>query len=437
MDAVDIGEQSLRDSAAIDKTRPETDWLQRYTRVRQTSEQICQPLETEDYLIQPIVEVSPPKWHLAHTSWFYETFILKPFSPGYHEYHPLFATLFNSYYNGVGVFHPRAQRGLLSRPTVAQVYDYRHHVDQAMALLWDSAGDTDRRQIETRLELGLHHEQQHQELMLMDIKNIFAHNPLRPDYLPFKDYPRSAAAGTMDWIPFTPQMAEFGHAGPGFHYDNEAPRHQRWVSGFELASRLVTNGEYLAFMADRGYEQPLLWLSDGWDYVHRQQWHAPLYWEKIEGRWWQMTLSGMRPIDEDEPVCHVSYYEADAYARWRKLRLPDEFEWELAATQTAASDANLYPQGLLRPVMAGNTGLSQMTGDTWEWTRSAYGPYPGFQADDGALGEYNGKFMANQMVLRGGCCVTAANHVRHTYRNFFYPHDRWAFSGIRLARDIP
>lgn len=413
---------------------PVTHPLAEYLRVRADSGALCRPLEIEDYGIQTMPEVSPIKWHLAHTSWFFETFLLRPFLPGYREFHPLFAHLFNSYYETVGSYHPRPQRGMLSRPTVAEINRYRAHVDEHMATLLQLDAGPDRDAILFRTELGLHHEQQHQELMLTDIKHVFASNPLHPAY---RKLP-APAAGTLPalrWLAYTGGVKTIGHAGAGFAFDNESPRHKVYVEDFQLASRPVTNGEFIEFIDAGGYDRPEHWLSDGWKTLNQQHWQAPLYWERVEGRWWHMTLGGLRRVDEHEPVCHISHYEAAAFAQWAGARLPTEAEWEIAAAPLPLS-GNFRASDFLQPVCApGTAGLQQMFGDVWEWTQSAYAPYPGYRAATGALGEYNGKFMSSQMVLRGGSCVTPVDHIRPSYRNFFFPGDRWQFSGIRLARD--
>jgi ergothioneine biosynthesis protein EgtB len=406
---------------------------ERYRNVRSQTEAICQPLAIDDYQVQSVPEVSPPKWHLAHVSWFFETFLLKSYLKGYRPMDPRFVHLFNSYYVTVGTYHPRAKRGVLSRPTVEQVYAYRAHVDQCMfeliencpEKLWDSVG--------WRIELGLNHEQQHQELLLMDIKRNFFENPLFPAY---------SAAGAVSlagpsafrWLEFAGGLKHIGHDGPGFCFDNERPRHEVSLRDYRLGSRLVTNGEYLEFIQAGGYLRPELWLSDGWNLVCSEGWRAPLYWIEVEGRWHEMTLQGLRPLKEAEPVCHVSYYEADAFARWRGARLPTEAEWESAVAYEPMA-GNFLETGLLHPRPSAAGTDRQWFGDLWEWTSSHYSPYPGFRPLEGSLGEYNGKFMANQFVLRGGCCVTPRSHIRPTYRNFFYPRDRWQFGGIRLASD--
>ena len=407
--------------------------LSRYRAVRRQSEILCKPLEVEDYGIQTCKDMSPPKWHLAHTSWFFETFLLKSFVHRYREFHPLFDTLFNSYYDTVGAYHPRPERGLLSRPTVAEVFDYRAHVDEQMIALISDADEERLKEVTPLIEIGLHHEQQHQELLLTDIKHIFAYNPFRPVYHQTKT--ATASATPLQWIDCDGGLCEIGHDGQGFAYDNETPRHKVYVEPYRLASRPVTNGEFMAFMDDAGYRRPEYWLSDGWKTVKQQGWEAPLYWQRMADQWWHMTLNGMRPVDEHAPLCHVSYYEADAYARWAHKRLPSEAEWELAAAELPVSGHFVNDEVFHPRPASGGDGLQQMFGDVWEWTASPYVPYPGFRALGGSLGEYNGKFMSNQLVLRGGSCVTPADHIRATYRNFFYPGDRWQFMGFRLAED--
>ncbi|MFH1817651.1 MAG: ergothioneine biosynthesis protein EgtB [Pseudomonadota bacterium] len=406
-----------------------------YLNVRLQSEALCAPLTREDHVIQTAPEASPAKWHLAHVSWFFETFLLKAYLPGYAEFHPRFGYLFNSYYEQIGKFHPRQERGFLSRPGVDDIIRYRAHVDEHMLTLLQRAGDDVWPALQQRLEIGLNHEQQHQELLLTDIKLNFSANPLRPAYRGDLPETSSATAPTLHWIALPGGIHEIGHPGSGFAYDNEKPRHRVYLNAFRLASRPVTNGEFLAFMQDGGYDNPAFWLSDGWATSRRLHWSSPLYWESQDGAWQQFTLGGMRPLNLAEPVCHVSYYEADAYAAWAGKRLPTEAEWEIAARGVAVG-GNLRDSGRLHPAPAPpGTGLLQMYGDVWEHTASPYQAYPGFRLAAGALGEYNGKFMCSQMVLRGGACVTAADHVRASYRNFFYPHERWQFQGIRLAED--
>lgn len=425
------GERALAAEGLPDDT-PEL--TRQYLTVRQASEEICAPLEIEDYGIQTMVDVSPPKWHLAHTSWFFETFLLVPSLPGYREYHPDFVRLFNSYYEQVGEYHPRPRRGLLSRPTVKEVYAYRAHVDEAMLSLLAQCPETERARTEHLIRIGLNHEQQHQELLLTDIKHILGTNPLRPAYRELAT--PGGRAATLRWHDFEGGLVRIGAEGEGFHYDNEAPRHQVWLEPFRLASRAVTNGEYLAFIEDGGYRRPELWLSEGWVALKQGRFRQPLYWEQHDGQWQEMTLGGLRPLDPEAPVCHVNYFEADAYASWAGHRLPTEMEWEHVASGQPV-EGNLRDRDRLQPVATpAADGVQQLFGDVWEWTRSAYAPYPGFAPPDGALGEYNGKFMCGQYVLRGGSCVTPADHIRATYRNFFYPADQWQFSGIRLASDL-
>ena len=403
--------------------------LNRYQQVRQISEKICQPLAIEDYQIQSMPDVSPPKWHLAHTNWFFETFVLLPHFPGYTVFHPQFNYLFNSYYEAVGDRHPRDRRGLLSRPTVAEVYHYRAYVDRAMnSLLSDISKNPD---LTDLIALGLHHEQQHQELLLTDIKHILALNPLHPVYRDDLQPHLAAADSTFDWLEYPGGLYSIGHQGSEFAFDNESPRHQTYLQDYRLGNRLVTNGEYLEFIQAGGYRNSKYWLAEGWFTVQTQQWQAPLYWELIDGEWWVMTLGGLQQLNNLEPVCHVSFYEADAYATWRGKRLPTEAEWEIATVNIPVI-GNFLGNDLLHPTSANNFH-HQFFGDVWEWTQSAYLPYPGFQIADGAIGEYNGKFMCNQMVLRGGSCITSIDHIRPTYRNFFPPSTRWQFSGIRLA----
>lgn len=407
----------------------------RYKQVRRVSETICRPLEIEDYGVQGMVNTSPPRWHLAHTTWFFETFLLKPYLPGYTAFHPQFESLFNSYYETLGAPFPRSLRGVLSRPTTEEIYSYRAHIDTALLELIDDVHGSPWDEVAARIVLGCHHEEQHQELMLTDIKYNFSLNPLRSSYRTDLLKVLIEAAVPLNWTPRLDGIYTIGARAKGFAFDNERPRHCIYLDSHLLATRLVTNGEYLEFIAAGGYQQAALWLADGWHIVREQNWQAPLYWQCIEGAWWQFTLSGMQPIIEAAPVCHVSYYEADAYARFRGARLPTEQEWEVAAVLQSAT-GNFREAGFLHPQpTTQQTRITQMFGDAWEWTSSAYIPYPGYRALAGTLGEYNGKFMANQMVLRGGSCVTPAGHVRATYRNFFYPHDRWQFSGIRLANN--
>jgi ergothioneine biosynthesis protein EgtB len=407
---------------------------QRLDAVRARTESLCAPLEIEDYVIQAIAEVSPPKWHLAHTTWFFETFILIPFAPGYRVFDDAYAHLFNSYYETAGTFFPRNQRGLLSRPPVADIYRYRSHVDEALQALLDDLPQPSARDILARVELGIEHETQHQELLLMDVKYNFFINPLKPAYRDIANLPPPASHPSMGWHAFGGGIVEVGHDGTGFSFDNERPRHQTLLRDFRLGSRLVSNEEYLDFIADGGYQRPGLWLSDGWHIISTQRWLAPLYWIQEGNDWQQFTLSGMRSLNLHEPVSHLSYFEADAYARWAGKRLPTEAEWEHTAASLPVA-GNFLESGLLHPQTARQSGLTQLYGDLWEWTQSAYTPYPGFRPLPGTLGEYNGKFMSGQMVLRGGCCATAQDHIRSSYRNFFRPADRWMFSGLRLAEN--
>ena len=408
-----------------------------YFRIRRFTEVLCEPLETEDYVVQSMPDVSPTKWHLAHTSWFFETFILRTAVNGYSIHNGMFQHLFNSYYKTVGDPFPRLQRGFLSRPTVAEVYAFREHVDRAMERFFADASGSVYHKYEFIAEVGLNHEEQHQELILTDIKHVLASNPLQPAYR--KDL--SAAPGEdarLGWTPFAGGMVEVGYRGESFSFDNERPRHCVYLRPFEIANRLVTAREYVEFMDDGGYHRPDLWLSDGWDARMRLDWFAPLYWQKIEGEWQVGTLSGSRAVDPNEPVCHISYYEADAYARWAGARLPREEEWETAAADETP-DGNFVERGHYHPVSLATRSTAeerpaQLFGDTWEWTASPYTAYPGYVPYEGSLGEYNGKFMCNQMVLRGGSCATSRRHIRSTYRNFFPPEARWQFSGIRLAR---
>jgi ergothioneine biosynthesis protein EgtB len=408
-----------------------------YQQVRQATETLCAPLAVEDYVIQSMPDCSPTKWHLAHVSWFFETFLLKPSSDGYQALDPRYAYLFNSYYNAAGDKYPRPQRGLVSRPTVSEVYAFRRHVDEHVLDLLECASDSALGEIAPIVVLGLNHEQQHQELIVTDLKHMFSHNPLHPEYSGrVAGGDASAALAKMEWVDFAEGIYWIGHEGDGFAFDNESMRHRVFLNAFRLASRLVTNAEFMEFMRDGGYERPEFWLSMGWATVQQERWQAPLYWQQDDdGAWWQYTLSGLRRVELGEPVSHVSYFEADAYARWAGARLPTEAEWESAAV-TAPIEGNFVESGRFHaaPATAGQ-GLQQMYGDLWEWTQSSYSPYPGFKIAPGALGEYNGKFMCNQYVLRGGSCATPRSHIRPTYRNFFPPDARWQFSGLRLAND--
>ena len=405
---------------------------ERFRAVRSATERLVEHLSPEDCALQSMPDASPLKWHLGHTTWFFETMVLERAEPGFRPLRPEFRVLFNSYYVAIGPRHPRPQRGMLSRPSLDEVRAYRADVDARMIRLLERGVAPG---VDALIELGLHHEQQHQELALTDFKNLLSLNPLNPVYRP-APAASDARAPALAWRRYPGGAREIGHRGADFCFDNETPRHAVLVNPYELASRPVTNAEFLAFMADGGYARPDFWLSDGWDARCAQGWESPFYWEKNETSWHVFTLGGLLPVAPDEPVCHVSYYEADAYARWAGARLPSEAEWELAAAGLPA-EGNFVESGRYHPAVApDNAGEpSQMFGDVWEWTQSPYGGYPGFRPAAGAVGEYNGKFMANQLVLRGGSCATPQSHVRATYRNFFYPHQRWQFMGARLARD--
>lgn len=400
--------------------------LDRYLSVRTLTVDLCRTLAPEDMVVQSMPDASPAKWHLAHTTWFFETFILVPQAPDYRPFHPQYAHLFNSYYYGAGRMYPRPERGLLSRPTVADIRAYREHVDEHMQrLLEQRAGDL---QFEFLVTLGLNHEQQHQELLLTDIKHLFSLSPLKPAWRELPMPPRQTAPA-LKFVAQPEGLFQIGHAGDGFAFDNETPLHRVFLRVHALANRPVTNGEYMEFIRSDGYQKAELWLSDGWASVQREHWNRPLYWN--EDLTTEFTLGGERELDPGAPVCHVSYYEADAFARWASARLPTEAEWEAIAADQPVS-GNFLGSGLFHPAAS---GAPHIYGDVWQWTASAYAPYPGFKPLAGTLGEYNGKFMANQLVLRGGSCVTPAGHMRVSYRNFFYPHQRWQFMGLRLARD--
>jgi ergothioneine biosynthesis protein EgtB len=390
-----------------------------FRQVRAQSVALAAPLSPEDCCVQSMPDASPVKWHLAHTSWFFETFILERFEPGFRPCHPVFRMLFNSYYNGVGDKYPRPQRGLLTRPSLAEVLDYRRDVDRRIGLLLAGRQQAGREaELASLLQLGLQHEQQHQELMQTDLKHLLSHNPLAP--AAYGALPASAPAPALQWLDFGAQLVEIGHAGGGFCFDNETPRHRQFVEPFALASRLVTNRELLAFIEAGGYDDPALWLAEGWDWRRANDLTQPLYWrrhQQISG-WQEFTLQGLQPLDLEQPALHLSLFEADAYARWAGARLPTEFEWEIAAAAAAAA----------------TPGLTQLFGVAWQWTSSSYAPYPGYVPAAGAIGEYNGKFMVNQYVLRGSSRATPAGHARRSYRNFFPAGARWQFSGIRLAR---
>lgn len=412
-------------------------WLERYQQLRKVTESLCAPLECEDYIIQSMPEASPVKWHLAHTTWFFETFVLAEHLPQYELFDPRYRYLFNSYYEAVGPRWPRPQRGVLSRPTVAEVYRYRRHVDEHTAELLSGRHDEELAGGLDTLVLGLHHEQQHQELMVTDLKHAWSLNPLHPVY-PQAPPQAGMAPPALRWLDFPGGLAEFGHAGGGFAFDNESPRHKIHLEGFRLGNRLVCNKEYLEFMNDGGYDRPELWLSDGWAARQARGWSAPLYWHEEAEGWRTVGLAGDQALALNEPVCHVSFYEAEAFARWAGARLPTEAEWEVAAANVLVS-GHFLEAGRLAPhaaLAADDKGpLFQLYGDVWQWTASPYIGYPGYRPTTGALGEYNGKFMCNQMVLRGASCATPRSHARRSYRNFFPPEARWQFTGIRVAQD--
>ena len=425
---------------------------QQYAQVRQQTVALAQPLSDEDCCAQSMPDASPVKWHLAHTTWFFETFILEKYEPDFAPFHPAFRVLFNSYYNGVGEQHPRPQRGLLTRPALPHVLAYRANVDvRLQRVLQAHEGDD---ALGALVQLGLQHEQQHQELIVTDVKHLLSCNPLWPAYREDPAPPSLARGGDglalrpachpMGWRRFGGGLVQIGHSGPGFAFDNEKPRHRVYLSPYQLATRVVTNADYLAFVQAGGYSEPAHWLAEGWDWRRQQGIAHPLYWQRdVHGGWHEFTLAGLHPLAPDQPVVHLSYYEADAYARWAGARLPTEAEWESAAALAArpedghyADTGALHPRGVPLPSDAGDAAqMLQMFGDVWEWTQSSYAAYPGFRTAEGAVGEYNGKFMVNQYVLRGGSCATPAGHVRGSYRNFFAATARWQFSGIRLARD--
>lgn len=402
----------------------------RYRQVRARTSALAAGLAPEDTVVQTMPDVSPTKWHLAHTTWFFEEFVLAAFEPGYERVHAGYDYLFNSYYNLVGPMFPRARRGVISRPTLAEVLEYRERVDTAVAaLLAEREGDA---ALAERIVLGCHHEEQHQELLVTDIKHVLAQNPLAPAWRELPP-PDSAAPPPLGWREFAGGLVEIGKAGEGFAFDNERPVHRVYLEAFALAERPVTNAEYREFIADGGYRRPELWLSDGWARVQADAWQRPFYWSEDAKR--EFTVAGLRAIEPAAPVAHLSHYEADAYARWAGARLPTEAEWEYAAADRAIA-GNFADAGRLHPAPLGAKPLAGLWGDVWEWTASAYLPYPGYCPPAGAIGEYNGKFMSGQMVLRGGSAATPAEHIRATYRNFFYPHQRWQFAGLRLARGL-
>ena len=425
---------SMGSAAFVGRDTPNSSLKDRLLDTRRLSTALAAPLSDEDQVVQANDDASPAKWHLAHTTWFFEAFVLAPFLEGYSLFDARVEYCFNSYYESVGPRQPRGRRGLLTRPSAEEVRAYRGHVDAALERLC-ADGDAYAKAAEL-IELGINHEQQHQELLLTDILSLFASGPLKPAY-------RQASPGVLvrdvaplDWVSFDGGIVEIGHGGEGFAYDNEGPRHEELIRPFKLASRCVSNGEWIEFIKSGGYTTPTLWLADGWAAVNTENWTGPLYFEEAEGGYMQMSLLGFRPVDLAAPVTHISYYEADAFARFAGCRLPSEFEWEVAASNVPVSGRTLGAD-LLRPMPAdAGGGLRQIYGDVWEWTGSAYLPYPGFKTAPGAVGEYNGKFMCNQFVLKGASCATPDGHIRPTYRNFFYPHQRWQFTGLRLATDV-
>ncbi|MDB6045104.1 MAG: hypothetical protein JWM63_3655 [Gammaproteobacteria bacterium] len=434
-----IGRTKLPSAAAAAALAFEAPRLaERYRQVRTATAALCAPLSAEDFVVQSMPDASPAKWHLAHTTWFWEEFVLQHAADRYEFHDKAFRYLFNSYYNTVGPMHSRPSRGLLSRPTVSEVMAYRTRVDERMATLLSGGRISDA--LARVVTLGLNHEQQHQELLLTDLKHLFSCNPLLPAYIQHAPAaPR--AAPTLSYRTFDGGLVEIGHSGADFCFDNELPRHRVYVASFHIATRAVTNSEFLEFVRDGGYETAAHWLSDGWATVQREGWARPIYWTQSLDR--EFSLTGLRELNPHAPVCHVSCYEADAFARWANARLPTEFEWEIAAAAAPQAgnfveNQHWHPLPAAHPAPASDAGLPpllQMFGDVWEWTQSAYAPYPGYRPVSGALGEYNGKFMVNQLVLRGGSCATPRSHIRSTYRNFFNPAARWQFSGVRLARD--
>lgn len=400
---------------------------------RKKTEALCQALAIEDYVIQAMPDVSPAKWHLAHTTWFFETFLLGPYLKNYRDFHPNFNFLFNSYYESLGSFYPRDKRGLLSRPTVEEIYNYRHYVDENLLQLIENANDQLLQKLMFTLMLGINHEQQHQELLLMDVKYNFAKNPLQPVYAEKNIQNSSSFYNKAQWLEFPAGLYNIGYNGEAFAYDNEMPFHPTYLANFKMANRLITNQDYIEFIEAGGYKKAQYWLSDGWHQVKEHHWEAPLYWTQQDNSWWVMTLHGMQQLHLQEPVCHVSYYEASAYAKWAQARLPTEAEWEIAAAHYAIG-GNFLESGNFHPIAPDENNPTQFYGDVWEWTQSPYMAYPGYQPFAGNFSEYNGKFACNQMVLRGGCALTPQNHLRLTYRNFYYPHQRWPFTGFRLAK---
>ncbi len=410
--------------------------MKAYRNVRSFTIDLVEPLQIEDYVIQTMPDVSPTKWHLAHTTWFFETFVLEKAVKNYKSYNPLYNYLFNSYYVQVGERWHRPSRGLLSRPTVKDIYEYRKVIDRLMLEMMEKTDEKELEKFGVVIEIGLNHEQQHQELILTDIKHVLSVNPLHVIYHEYEDG-NNKGIEKLDFIEVKGGLVDIGYTGHEFFYDNEKPSHKVFLKDYKIANRLITNGEYIDFIEDGGYKNIPLWLSDGAAIVEAENWNSPLYWEKIDDEWWYYTLNGFKRVNPNEPVTHVSLFEADAFAQWKGARLLTEFEWENAANNIAVEgnfveDSGYHPRELRK----GNGNIHQMFGDVWEWTRSDYSPYPGYKIPKGAIGEYNGKFMSGQNVLRGGSCATTGKHIRKTYRNFFYPKSRWQFSGIRLAKDI-
>ena len=402
-----------------------------FLKVRKQTEFLVHGLSAEDQCVQAMADTSPTKWHLAHTTWFFETFILKPYLPAYEEFNTNFNFLFNSCYEQIGKRHARNMRGLLTRPSIDEVYAYRSHIDNSMINYLENTPEQEKLSL---LELGINHEQQHQELILTDIKYTLSYNLINPIYNPAKPW-EATPSRDLQWLRFNGGLIEVGSNSDEFIFNCEGPARKVWVEPDELASRPITNAEFFNFIEDGGYRRPEFWLADGWSHCREMAWLAPLYWEQKDGDWHLFTMSGLRQVNPDTPVCHISYFEADAYARWAGCRLPTEAEWENTA-RTCHLSGNFLENEPFHPLPAQETGLSQGDGDVWEWTASAYTPYPGFKIATGAVGEYKRKFMSGQMILRGGSCGTPKSHIRPTYRNFFYPHDRWQYSGLRLAKDI-
>ncbi|MBH0170001.1 ergothioneine biosynthesis protein EgtB [Fictibacillus sp. 18YEL24] len=425
---------------AIDQVAVER-LIGQFERIRSLSEKLASRLQNEDTIIQAMPDVSPPKWHLAHTTWFFERFILKEKNPSYVPFNPKFDYLFNSYYETIGSYHPRHSRGVLSRPSMDEVYAYRDHINREILSLLKNYGDQLPKEVEDLIEIGLQHEQQHQELLLTDVKYNFSCNPLLPSYTESSsspDHTNSEQKSQVTEIKIEGGLVEIGFTGAGFSFDNERPRHKVWLNAYEISSHPVTNGEYLSFIEAGGYEQPEHWLSDGWATVKKEKWKHPLYWRKSEDGWYTFTLTGEKKLNLDEPVCHVSFYEADAFARWSGKRLPTEAEWEHAMSSLPI-EGNFVEEESFHPMVGesySKSPIKKAFGDVWEWTCSPYTSYPQSKPLEGALGEYNAKFMCNQIVLRGGSCATSKWHIRPTYRNFFQADKRWQFSGIRLAGDL-